>query len=289
MKIQNKIKHIIGNILDEATLVKSLNDAQPEIIFHLAAQPLVILSYSEPKLTFETNITGTINLFEAIRKTKSVKSVVIVTSDKCYENREQNIGYAETDAMGGFDPYSSSKGCTELITNAYRNSFFNINEFGKTHNVAIASARAGNVIGGGDWALDRLIPDCVKSIYKNEIITIRNPQATRPWQHVLEPLSGYLLLGEKLFSEGTKYSGGWNFGPDNLEVISVENIVKKAIEVLQKGDYKIENNNKLHEANLLQLDITKATTELNWKPLLNAQTAVELTINWYKNYYNNPK
>ena len=287
LNIKVKINHIIGNILDEENLNKSLKKAQPEIVFHLAAQALVRQSYIEPKQTYETNIIGTVNLFEAIRKTESVKSIVIVTSDKCYENKEHNIGYKETDAMGGYDPYSSSKGCIELITNSYRNSFFNITDFGKKHNVAIASARAGNVIGGGDWANDRLIPDCVKSIYKNETINIRNPNATRPWQHVLEPLSGYLLLAEKLFTDGIKYSGAWNFGPENIDVLSVENVVKKTIEFLQKGEYKIESNNKFHEANLLQLDISKAKTKLNWKPTFHANEAIKQTCEWYKNFYEN--
>jgi len=202
LNVRGEINHIIGNILNEEKLNKSLKEAQPEIVFHLAAQALVRQSYIEPKQTYETNIIGTVNLFEAIRKIKSVKSVVIVTSDKCYENRELVYAYKEEDSMGGYDPYSSSKGCAELITNSYRNSFFNVTDFEIKHNVAIASVRAGNVIGGGDWANYRLIPDCVKSIYKNETITIRNPNATRPWQHVLEPLSGYLLLAEKLFNDG---------------------------------------------------------------------------------------
>ena len=287
LKIEKKINHIIGNILDEEKLNKSLKETQPEIVFHLAAQALVRQSYVEPKQTYQTNIIGTVNLFEAIRKTKSVKSVVIVTSDKCYENKEQNIAYEETDAMGGYDPYSSSKGCTELITNSYRNSFFNISDFGKKHNVAIASVRAGNVIGGGDWAKDRLIPDCISSIYKNETINIRNPSATRPWQHVLEPLSGYLLLAKKLFTDGTKFSGGWNLGPENIDVIEVETVVKKTIEILQKGEYKIENNNKFHEANLLQLDISKAKTKLNWKPTFHANQAIQYACDWYKNFYEN--
>ena len=276
--LENKITHITGDIRDEESLKNALKAHKPEFVFHLAAQPLVRLSYKEPKLTYETNVMGTVNLFEAIRQTESVRAVVNVTSDKCYENREWVYGYRENEPMGGYDPYSSSKGISELVTSAYRNSFFN-------HKVALASARAGNVIGGGDWAEDRLIPDCIRSLSKNEDLSIRNPVATRPWQHVLEPLSGYLWLGAMLCHDPVKYSEGWNFGPNDDDVLTVEEIVKKALVVWGKGNYEVLPPSGVHEAKLLKLDISKAKYYLNWKPVYTASDAVIKTVEWYKNYY----
>ncbi len=281
--LEDKIIHVIGDIRDEAKLLSVFQDFQPEFVFHLAAQPLVKLSYKEPRLTYETNVMGTINLYEAIRKTDSVRVVINITSDKCYENREWVYGYRETDPMGGYDPYSSSKGCVELVTSAYRNSYFNPKDYRKTHNVALASVRAGNVIGGGDWGEDRLIPDCVKALSQGKTIVIRNPKATRPWQHVLEPLSGYLWLGALMLQDGEKYSGEWNFGPN--DDLKVEDVVNKIIDVWGYGEYKINPDGNLHEALSLKLDISKAAFYLKWMPVHRVDGALERTINWYKEYY----
>jgi CDP-glucose 4,6-dehydratase len=259
---------------------------QPEFIFHLAAQPLVRFSYAEPKLTYETNIMGTINVLEAVRKTSSVKVCIIITTDKCYENKEWIYGYREIDPMGGYDPYSSSKACAELVVSAYKNSFFNPKDYGNIHNVALSSVRAGNVIGGGDWAEDRLIPDCVKTLSQNKIINIRNPQATRPWQYVLEPLNGYLLLGSKMYKVGKRYSSAWNFSPNDNDIITVEEIVKSVIINWGNGDYKIGTSNQPHEAAFLKLDTSKARAFLKWKPVYNIYETIKRTINWYKYFYN---
>jgi CDP-glucose 4,6-dehydratase len=221
-KIDELVNSHIADIRDYQTLLKVFSEIQPEIVIHMAAQPLVRNSYKNPVETYAINVMGTVNLLEAVRHTKSVRAVINVTTDKCYENREWIWGYRENDTIGGYDPYSNSKGCSELVTSSFRNSFFNPAEYGNTHQVALASARAGNVIGGGDWAEDRLIPDFIRAIEKNEKVIIRNPYAIRPWQHVLEPLSGYLMLGAKLYSEGIKYAEGWNFGPDDKDVKPVE-------------------------------------------------------------------
>lgn len=226
LKLADRINHNIADVRDADKLSSIVEQAKPDIVFHLAAQALVRYSYNDPKTTYETNILGTVNLLEAVRKTPGVKAVVNVTSDKCYENKEQMIGYKEDDPMGGYDPYSSSKGCSELVTAAYRKSFFGENGFDKSHDVALATARAGNVIGGGDWADDRIIPDCVRALVKNESIEIRRPKATRPWQHVLEPLSGYLHLAALMYEKPNDYCMGWNFGPLDEDIIEVEEIVK---------------------------------------------------------------
>jgi len=281
LKLEKVIHHVIGDVRDLEKLSSVMKEFKPEIVFHLAAQPLVRLSYKEPRLTYETNIMGTVNLFEAIRSTKSVRAVVNITSDKCYENKEWVWGYREIDPMGGYDPYSSSKGCSELITAAYRNSFF------KGTDVAIASARAGNVIGGGDWAEDRLIPDVVRSLSKREEILIRNPKAIRPWQYVLEPLSGYLLLGKLLYEKGQEYAEAWNFGPNGSDLMTVEEIVKKSIELWGSGSYRVAVSKQLHEAKLLKLDISKAIQRLSWKPRINVKDALSFTIDWYREFYTN--
>ena len=260
---------------------KILHDFQPDIVFHLAAQPLVRLSYKEPVLTYETNVIGTLNVLEAARKCSSVKAFVNVTTDKCYENKEINRGYREDEPMGGYDMYSSSKGCVEIMSSSFRRSF--LQEEGT---YAMATARAGNVIGGGDWALDRLIPDCVRSINANIPIEIRNPVAVRPWQHVLEPLSGYLLLGEKLLTEGKKYADGFNFGPNEDSVLTVADVAQRAVKAYGKGEVVVGPKSPLHEAGLLMLNIEKAEKVLGWTPTLTADEAINNTIEWYKRFYN---
>jgi CDP-glucose 4,6-dehydratase len=285
LRLDEKIKHYIGDIRDETNLKSVFQHEKPDIVFHLAAQPIVRLSYKEPKLTYETNIIGTINVLEAIKVVNTTRVAINITSDKCYENHEWVYGYRENDPMGGFDPYSSSKGCSELVTAAYRKSFFNPDQYNKTHCVSLATVRAGNVIGGGDWAVDRLIPDCIRSLINNETIIIRNPNATRPWQHVLEPLSGYLWLGALMWENPVAYSEGWNFGPDNEDVVSVEDIVKHLLQIWSDGSYQVNLETSLYEAKLLKLDISKARFNLKWKPVYTAYRALEETINWYKNYY----
>ena len=277
--ISNNIKSVVGDILDQHTLDKVFKDFKPEIVFHLAAQPLVRLSYSEPVKTYETNVIGTLKVLEAARKTKSVRAFVNITTDKCYENKEVTRPYKEDDPFGGYDMYSSSKGCSEILSSSYRRSFLHENGF------ALATARAGNVIGGGDWALDRLVPDCIRSIEQNKIIEIRNPQATRPWQYVLEPLSGYLLLGHLLLTEGKKYAEGFNFGPSTESILTVAEVAKQVVSAYGKGNIKVHKKDNLHEANLLTLDITKAREVLHWIPSLTAKEAIIKTVAWYKNFY----
>ena len=279
LDIQNKIKKsIIGDILDYDKLEKEINDFQPEIIFHLAAQPLVRLSYSEPILTYKTNVIGSLNVLEAARNCSSVKAFVNVTTDKCYENKEINRGYREDEPMGGYDMYSSSKGCVEIMSSSFRRSFLQ-------NGYAMATARAGNVIGGGDWALDRLIPDCVRFINTGEKIEIRNPVAVRPWQHVLEPLSGYLLLGEKLLEHGLHFADGFNFGPYEDSVLKVAEVAQKVVENYGKGEVVVHKRDNLHEANLLMLNIEKAEKVLGWTPTYTANQAIRETVDWYKHFY----
>lgn len=279
-RLDEEIVSIIGDIREENKVLDIIKKYNPEIVIHMAAQPLVRKSYDNPKLTYETNVIGTLNLFESIRKHDSVKAIVNVTTDKCYENKEWYYGYREIDALGGYDPYSSSKACVEILTNSYRNSFFNYKD------IALASARAGNVIGGGDWSEDRLIPDIVRNISEDKNIIIRNPLAIRPWQHVLEPLSGYLWLGALMIENSKTYSQAWNFGPNNNDVLSVEEILLKMIKVWGKGNYILDTKDQCHEANLLKLDISKAKFELKWQPIYNSDEAIIKTIEWYKNYYN---
>jgi len=271
------INHKNGDIRDKDLLIKYFQNVRPDITFHLAAQPLVLESYENPHYTFETNLMGTVNFFEAIRKTESVKAAINITSDKCYQNKEREWGYKENESMGGDDPYSASKGCSELITNAYLKSFFN-----KGSNCIIASARAGNVIGGGDWAENRIIPDFFRSLELNVNFIIRNPNSTRPWQHVLEPLSGYLWLAAKIFEEGEKFTGGWNFGPydnSNHTVMELINSITKALG--RNKSITIENEKKYHEANLLKLDISKVLELLNWKPTLDYEETIQFTVDGY--------
>jgi len=275
---------IIGDIRDLPHLQKVFAEHQPEIVIHMAAQPLVRYSYIEPVETYSTNVMGVVNLLEAVRVTKSVKAVVNVTTDKCYENREWAWGYRENEAMGGFDPYSSSKGCAELVTAAYRNSYFNPAKY-QDHGVAIASARAGNVIGGGDWAEDRLIPDIMRAISEGKPVNIRNPHAIRPWQHVLEPLSGYLVLAEKLYTEGAAYAEGWNFGPNDEDAKPVQWIVEKLTQSWGEGaSWVLDGGDHPHEAHYLKLDCSKAKSRLDWHPRWHLDQALEKIVEWQRAY-----
>ncbi len=275
--LKNKIHHLDGDIRENEKLQNYFYEMQPDIAFHLAAQPLVIESYNNPHYNFETNIMGTVNFFEALRKCVSVKAAINVTTDKCYQNKETVRGYCENDAMGGDDPYSASKGCSELITNSYLKSFFS-----KENTTNIASARAGNVLGGGDWADNRIIPDIIKAYQSNQVSIIRNPNSVRPWQFVLEPLYGYLKLGEKLFTEGKAFSGGWNFGPAATEKHSVNDVVAEVKKRMPTIKFDVpDTSEKLHEAGLLILDITKATNYLGWKPKLNFEQTIQFTIDGY--------
>ena len=279
---------IIGDIRDQKKLDATFKKYQPEIVFHLAAQPLVRLSYDEPIETFDTNVMGTIKVFEACRKAPSTKAIVNITSDKAYENKEWIWGYRENDPMGGYDPYSASKGCAELVVNSYRNSYFNLLDYGKNHNLLLASCRAGNVIGGGDWAQDRLMTDIMLSVSRQEKVQIRNPHATRPWQHVLEPLSGYLAIGQKLLEGNKSFAEGWNFGPENEGSITVQKVVESVKKYWDDIDYTIDTVDKNpHEANLLKLDCSKANILLNWKSVWNSDTTFEKTVTWYKEFYQN--
>lgn len=281
LDLKNKCKSVFGDIRDRESLKKVFEIEKPEIVFHLAAQPIVRLSYSEPVETYETNVIGTLNVLEVARNCSSVKAFVNVTTDKCYENKEINRGYKEDEPMGGYDMYSSSKGCVEIMSSSYRRSFLK-----GADSYVMATARAGNVIGGGDWAIDRLIPDCVRFINKNEPIEIRNPIAVRPWQHVLEPLSGYLLLGQKLLEEGDKFAQGFNFGPNQESVLTVAEVAQSVVESYGKGEVFIHKKDELHEANLLMLDIEKAKEVLGWSPVYNAGEAIMHTVEWYKKFYN---
>ncbi len=282
--VENLITSCIGDIRDYKNVFDVINKFEPEIVIHMAAQPLVRESYIDPLTTYETNVMGTVHLLEACRNVKSVRAIINVTTDKCYENKEWEWGYRENEPMGGYDPYSNSKGCSELITSSYRDSFFNIKDY-KSHGVALASARAGNVIGGGDWANDRLIPDFIKSIADNKKVKIRSPYAIRPWQHVLEPLSGYILLAEKLYKEGNKYAEGWNFGPEDSDVKNVKWIIDKICAVWgEKTSYEIEKTDKFHEANYLKLDCSKAKTKLDWYPRWNLEKTIFNIVDWNRAY-----
>ena len=286
LNLSERISHCVGDIRDMVHLKKRINTVQPEIIIHMAAQPLVRFSYQYPVETYETNVMGTVNLLECVRHCDSVKIVVNVTTDKCYENKEWNWGYRENEPMGGYDPYSNSKGCSELVTAAFRNSYFNPNNYEK-HGKSIASARAGNVIGGGDWSQDRLIPDIINSILNKKEIIIRNPNAIRPWQHVLEPLSGYMKLIQKMWDDPTKYASGWNFGPEDHEVRPVSYIANYlSKKLLLEKKWSVHESNDLHEATYLKLDISKARAKLGWKPRLTLDETLDSIVSWYQGYQN---
>lgn len=286
--ISNKIIDIRADIRDNNKIESIFKIYKPEIVFHLAAQPIVRLSYKNPKETYETNVMGTLNILECIRQNDYTKVGIFVTTDKCYENKEQIWGYRESDALGGYDPYSSSKACSELIVSSYRSSFMNTDKI-EFHQKNISTVRAGNVIGGGDWSDDRLIPDCIKILQapgsQEKFIKIRNPNAIRPWQHVLEPLSGYILLAEKMYCNGREYSGAWNFGPNMDSILNVWDIAKMVVQKYGSGKLKdVSNINEPHEAKLLCLDISKSRFILGWKPKLSIEQAIDMTVDWYKNY-----
>lgn len=287
LELDKEINHHISDIRNYSSVSTIVESFQPEIIFHLAAQPMVRESYKDPRFTYETNIMGVVNLLEAVRNSGSVKAIINVTSDKCYENKEWLWGYRESDPMGGRDPYSSSKGCSELISEAYLKSFFHPDKYGREHEIAAASARAGNVIGGGDWGKDRLIPDIIKAFSEKQKVAIRFPEAIRPWQHVLEPLSGYLLLAARLFTHGPEFAGPWNFGPLSDEAWTVQRVTRKLAEMWEGAGYKIDSSDHPHEASWLKLDCSKANVKLNWKPSLTTKEALELTAAWYSSYYKN--
>ena len=282
---QKMMADLRSDICDGQKMKEIFQKYQPEIVFHLAAQPLVRYSYEQPVETYEANVMGTIHVMEAIRATSSVKVGVMITTDKCYDNKEQMRGYKEDDPFGGYDPYSSSKGACEIAIQSWRRSFFNPEDYGKKHHVSLASVRAGNVIGGGDWALDRIIPDCIKALEQDKVIDIRSPKAIRPWEHVLEPLSGYMLLAKKQWEHPTEFCEGWNFGPESESVSTVWEVATELIKNYGKGELKDSSDpNAVHEAKLLMLDITKAKTKLGWKPRMNMQQCMELVADWYKRY-----
>jgi CDP-glucose 4,6-dehydratase len=274
---------IVGDIRDFQQVVQVVSNHQPSIVIHMAAQALVRRSYQEPVATYATNILGTVHILEAVRQAKAVQALVIVTSDKCYENLEDRRAYRETDPMGGFDPYSSSKGCAELVTAAYRSSYFSCSN-GRP-SVAVASARAGNVIGGGDWAVDRLVPDWIRAVLEGRETIIRNPDAVRPWQHVLGPLGGYLLLAQRLCEDGARYSDSWNFGPEDAEARPASFIVERLCHLWgPDARWTVHRGHQPHEARCLRLDSAKARAQLGWQPHWDLDRALEATVKWYKTY-----
>jgi CDP-glucose 4,6-dehydratase len=280
--LHKKIKHVVGDIRDASLLAGTLNKFQPEFVFHLAAQALVRPSYDNPTATFSTNVMGSVNLLDAVRRCESVRSLVYITSDKCYENVEWIWGYRENDQLGGRDPYSASKAAAEIVFSSYARSFFE-----QRPSLGAATARAGNVIGGGDWAVDRIVPDCIRAIEAGKPIRLRNPGATRPWQHVLEPLAGYLLLAARLYEEPECWAGSWNFGPSTHGVRTVKNVAEVIIGELGKGSIEIvESEKQVHEAHLLQLNCDKAHLLLGWYPRWHAEQTLEATALWYKTVMN---
>lgn len=282
--VSSDMQSIIGDIRDEDALHSAMKRAEPEVVIHMAAQPLVRYSYQNPVETYQTNVIGTVNLFEAVRKCPTVRAVLNITTDKCYENQDWMWGYRESDRLGGYDPYSSSKACSELVSSAYRSSYFNPDEYSR-HGVALATARAGNVIGGGDWAEDRLLPDLLSAFLRKQSAIVRNPSSTRPWQHVLEPLSGYLMLAERMVTKGPDYGGGWNFGPRDSEARSVRDMADHVAELWGNGAaWTVRDSNNLHEANLLKLDISKARAMIGWEPVLDLSKALKLLVDWTKRW-----
>ncbi len=291
LDLEGKIRSIQADIRDLEVLEAAMTAWKPEVVLHMAAQPLVRVSYQEPVETYAVNVLGTVNLLDAVRRAHNVRSVVVVTSDKCYENREWQQAYQEHEAMGGHDPYSSSKGCAELVTAAYRRSFFHPDSW-PGHQVGIASARAGNVIGGGDWAPDRLVPDLVRAWAAGEAVLIRNPEAVRPWQHVLEPLSGYLLLAERLYADGPQFAQSWNFGPADGDAHPVRYVVERMAGHWNENGggrapvrWEYDKAEHVHEAHLLRLNSAKAVKRLGWSPRWGLDETLAHTVEWYKDYY----
>ncbi len=282
--LNSNIRSILGDIRDAALVLRVFKEAKPEIVFHMAAQSLVRYSYNHPVETYHTNVLGTVHLLDAVRLTPTVRAVVNITSDKCYENREWVWGYREQDPMGGHDPYSSSKGCAELVTAAFRNSYFSPDEYAR-HHIALASARAGNVIGGGDWAEDRLIPDILRAIIADKAVKIRSPQAVRPWQHVLEPLSGYLLLAERLYTDGPAFAGGWNFGPADSDARPVAWIVDYLTQLWgPTARWTVDDAIQPHEAQYLKLDCAKARQCMGWTPRWSLENTLRHIVAWHRAY-----
>jgi len=281
-RVAENMESLRVDIRDLDSIKNIFKEYQPEVIFHLAAQPLVRYSYQEPVETYQTNVMGTLNILEAIRNVDSVRAAVMITTDKCYENREWDWGYRENEAMGGHDPYSSSKGCAELLIASYRESYYPADKYNE-HNMAIASVRAGNVIGGGDWAEDRLIPDIIRAVQTNATVHIRNPNSIRPWQHVLEPLGGYIELAEKLFVSGEHYAEAWNFGPKEEDAKPVKWIVEKTTKLWDEhASWVVDEGEHPHEANYLKLDCSKAHAKLNWWPKWPLESALEKIVDWHK-------
>jgi len=285
LQLENRTKTYFQDIRDYDQVRRVVESERPEMVFHLAAQPLVRESYRDPRHTLETNLLGTVNVLQTIKEVETVKSAVVITTDKVYKDKGPEP-YKETDELGGYDPYSASKTCMEIIVNTYVQSFFNPQDYGATHQTLVATVRAGNVIGGGDWSVDRLIPDIIRSVYeKDEEIVLRCPGAIRPWQHVLEPLGGYLMLAERLHLGDTEFVGAWNFGSNEKNSVSVEEIVKKGISILGEGKYSTEEQTGSHETEILKLDSTKSKSLLRWKQTLDVDETLEWTFDWYKRYY----
>ena len=280
--IDSDIISISGDVRDLPTLQNALSQHKPQIVIHMAAQSLVSNSYKDPVETYSTNVMGTVNLFEAIRQSDDVSVIINVTSDKCYENKETLNGYVETDDIGGYDPYSNSKACSELVTSSFRNSFFTDESSGKN----LASVRAGNIIGGGDWSENRLIPDIMKSLQKESSLKIRNPNGVRPWQHVLDPLHGYLVLAEHLWNDGIKFSEAWNFGPDHESIKPVSWIIDQISEYWGNPINWEKSKQNFHETHVLSLNCSKAKSELNWNPKLNLIDSIKWTVDWFREFYN---
>jgi CDP-glucose 4,6-dehydratase len=282
-KVGTLLEDIRGDIRDGVRLEKHLQEFAPEVVFHLAAQPLVLYSYEDPIGTYETNVIGTARVLDAVRRTVSVRAVISVTTDKCYENKEWVWPYRESDHLGGYDPYSSSKACAELVSAAYRQSYFPLEGLGKSHQVAVATARAGNVIGGGDWSSDRLIPDLVRGFLSKRPVLIRRPGAIRPWQHVLEPVRGYICLAERLLTHDAKYARAYNFGPNEDDARTVEWIASRMCDFWGNGAFwEVDKSSSLHEAQYLKLDASRARVDLAWLPLLRIDDALEYLVQWYR-------